>query len=378
MSYFSTLNNLKPKEEDRVLDPVMTFDYAQQLFEHHEQLSMVMDAIRHCQPLTRQINMELAAIEQFSKGGSCVGILDIISGGNIESFNKRIGISASDLFGRSESSKRDIYVSSLTEDVTNFIGNLWNAIRNAIQKVYDWGTNITNGEGRVMMAKGQIDNAINALNAKGNASITCDMTDPADWMAKASECLKLYQVLIEILTTSGQSITSGQLTENSLQDQLLGKMQRASIVNIKLNIQDGHKSSSFMFPGICSGRIELNDTAQTLSECKQILEQIIGKINELNQALAAYAQNITTAQTQYKCNTDCAAVVSNISSATQMVTKTIVSVNSYVVETISGGLIDIGGKIIGAIGPVPQQQVPVEQTPAPTQQPQDNQPQQGQ
>lgn len=365
MSHFSAINSLKPTVKETAVDPVMTYDYAKCLFDHRDQVSMVLEVIRTCKPIERQITMELAALEQFSNGGSCTGIIDIISGGNVESFNKRLGISAADLFDRTEAGKRDIYISSLTEDVSNFIGNLWNAIRSAIQKVYDWSGNITNKESRIGMATAQLDAAINAVTAKGNVSVTCDMADLGDWTAKANEVLKLYQVLLEIINGSAQSITSGQLNENSLQDQLLGKMQRASILGIKLNIQDGAKSSSFMFPGISSGRVELKDAQQGLNECKQLFGQVIGKIGEINQALAAYAQHITTAQTQYKCNTDCAAVVSNISSATQMVTKTIVSVNSYVAEQIAGAIIDIAGKVVGAVGPAPAPQ-PVSQ---PAQQP---------
>lgn len=92
--------------------------------------------------------------------------------------------------------------------------------------------------------------------------------------------------------------------------------------------------------------------------------------------MAAYAQNITTAQTQYKCNTDCAAAIGNISSATQMITKSIVSINSYSSEVIANSVLDILSKVSGAIGsmpdaPAPQepQQPPQKITPMQTQEP---------
>ena len=130
-------------------------------------------------------------------------------------------------------------------------------------------------------------------------------------------------------------------------------MQRANISEIKYDIGNAPSSSSFRFNGIASGRIEFKNAASQLTEIKNNFDAILAKIVSLNKAVAAYAQNITTAQTQYKCNTDCAAAVGNISSATQVITKGIVSINSYASETIANAVLDILGKVANTIGAMP-------------------------
>lgn len=357
MAKFSDILNIESqRKEERGCSPMQCFDYANASTLNLEQVADVREAIRAISPIISEIKLESAALEAMNGSKEYKGILDILSHGDMDSFHNRLGISANDLFNRSKAGKRDIYISSLTEDVTNFISNLWNAVRSAIQKVYDWSTNLSNEGTKIGICKKQVEAAIQAISSKGSASITCDICDIDDWKFKASEVIKLYGIIQELLTTATQSIITGQLNENALQDQMLGKMQRNNVTNIKLVIADGAKSSSFLFPGIGTGRIEIKDASQSLNECKQLYDQVLAKITAINEAIAAYAQNVTTAQTQYKCNTDCAAVVSNISSATQFIAKSVVSINNYVAETMSNCLIDIATKITSATASLPDQQ----------------------
>ena len=368
MAKFSDILNIEHQEkEERGCSPIMGFDYSNASTMNLEQVAELRQCIRAISPIINEIKLEVAAMEAMSGSKEYKGILDILSRGDMDGFHNRLGISANDLFNRSEAGKRDIYISSLTEDVTNFIANLWNAVRSAIQKVYDWSTGLS-GEGtKIGICKKQVESAIQDISSKGSASITCDICDIDDWKFKASEVIKLYGIIQELLTTATQSIVTGQLNENALQDQMLGKMQRNNITNIKLVIADGAKSSSFQFPGIGTGRIEIKDASQSLNECKQLYDQVLAKIASINEAIAAYAQNVTTAQTQYKCNTDCAAVVSNISSATQFIAKSVVSINNYVAETLSNCLIDIAAKITSATASLPDQQPAPQPAPQPEQ-----------
>ena len=307
------------------------------------------------------VRMEMAAINLLENNNSGYkGIIDILSRGNIETFHKRLGISDNDLFNRSEAGKRDVYVSSLTEDVTNFIANLWNAIRNAIQKVYDWSGNLYSDNSKIGLCKKQFETVLPTLQSKGDVNVTVDASDINDLKTKINNLLRLYQVMSELIASAGQSVTTGQLTEKALQDQLLGKMQRANIEDIKLEIGPGSKSSAFRFSGVSSGRIEIQHAAQVIQDLKSQFDAVIGQIEALNKAMSSYAQNITTAQTQYKCNTDCAAAVGNISSTTQMITKSIVSINSYSSEVIANAVLDILGKVGGAIGSMPDAPAPQE------------------
>ena len=357
MSKFSDILKIKISKKENAFNPDLTgFDYANASTINFEQVADIRESIRAISPIINEIKLETAAIESMGSSKEYKGILDILSHGDMDNFHKRLGISSNDLFNRSDSGKRDIYISSLTEDVTNFIAQLWNAVRNAIQKVYDWSNNLTGDNTKIGICKKQTDAAIQSVSQKGTVSLTCDICDINDWKAKATEVIKLYGIIQELLTTATQSIITGQLNENALQDQLLGKMQRNNILNIKLVIADGSKSSSFVFPGIGTGRIEIKDVSQCLNECKQLYDQVLTKIASINEAIAAYAQNVTTAQNQYKCNTDCAAVVSNISSATQMITKSIVSINNYVTETLTNCLTDIASKINTSIANLPEQQ----------------------
>jgi len=356
MAKFSDLVNIKVQEKEEKVSPILCFDYANASTLNLEQVADIRESIRAISPIINDIKLEVAAMESMTGSKEYKGILDILSHGDMDGFHKRLGITANDLFNRSEEGKRDIYISSLTEDVTNFIANLWNAVRNAIQKVYDWSTNLTSESTKIGICKKQVESAIQAISAKGSASITCDICDIEDWKFKASEVIKLYGIIQELLTTATQSIVTGQLNENALQDQMLGKMQRNNVNSIKLVIADGAKSSSFVFQGIGTGRLEVKDASQSLNECKQLYDQVLAKIASINEAIAAYAQNVTTAQTQYKCNTDCAAVVSNISSATQFIAKSVVSINNYVAETLSNCLIDIAAKITSATASLPDQQ----------------------
>lgn len=366
MSKFSDILNVEVQEkEERGCSPISCFDYANASTLNLEQVADIRDSIRRITPIINEIKLEVAAMETMGSSNSYSGILDILSHGDLDGFHKRLGITANDLFNRSEAGKRDIYISSLTEDVTNFIAQLWDAVRSAIQKVYDWSTNIAAENGKIGICKKQLDGTVQHLASKGSASITCDIIDIDDWKFKATEVIKLYGILQELLTTATQSIITGQLNENALQDQLVGKMQRNNITGIKLIIADGAKSSAFLFPGIGTGRIDIPDASASVNECKQLYEQIIAKIAAINEAIAAYAQNVTAAQNQYKCNTDCAAVVSNISSATQMIAKSIVSINNYVVETITICLVDIISKINSAVAKLPAQQAAPEQQPQP-------------
>lgn len=371
---FSLISNLKKVDPEVVKNnwKDLFFSYS---IEQQENLSSVLQATN----ITKEIDMvkmEMAAIDllQNNKSGY-TGIIDILSKGNLETFHKRLGISDSDLFNRSETGKRDVYVSSLTEDVANFIAKLWDAVRNAIQKVYDWSNNLYSDNSKIGLCKAQFETVLSTLQSKGDVTITVDMTDPQDLHVKIASILKLYQVLEELVAGAGQTVASGQLTEKSLQDQLLGKMQRANIADIKYEIGNNPSSSSFRFNGISSGRIEFKDATNEITKIKTEFEAILGKIEALNKAIAAFAQNITTAQTQYKCNTDCAAAVGNISSSTQVITKGIVSINSYVSEVIANAILDILGKIATAIGampdaPKPQEppQPPRQITPMPTEQ----------
>ncbi len=375
MAKFSDILNIETKQKEEVISSsLLSFDYAHASALNFEQVSDIRKSIRAISPIIQEIQLETAAMETMGKSKDYKGILDILSHGNMDEFHNRLGISNNDLFNRSEAGKRDIYISSLTEDVTNFIAQLWDAVRNAIQKVYDWSTNITAENGKIGICKKQLDGTVQHLASKGSASITCDIIDIDDWKFKATEVIKLYGILQELLTTATQSIITGQLNENALQDQLVGKMQRNNITGIKLIIADGAKSSAFVFPGIGTGRIDIPDVSASVNECKQLYEQIIAKVAAINEAIAAYAQNVTAAQNQYKCNTDCAAVVSNISSATQMIAKSIVSINNYVVETITTCLVDIISKINSAVANLPAQQAAPEQqqsqqTTEPAQQP---------
>lgn len=356
MSKFSDLINIKPQvKEERGCSPTMELDYSNTSTLNFEQVSDIRDSIRLISPIVNMLKMECAAIECLSSNKNYQGIIDIISNGNLDQFHKRLGLSESDLFGRTDKGKADIYISSLTEDVTNFISQLWDAIRTAIQKVFDWSTNITSDSSKITSCKKLLDSVIQTASSKGNVAITCDMCDVNDWCTKANQVIKLYSILEELFTTATQSIVTGQLNENMLQDQLTGKMQRNNITEIKLVITDGVKSSSFAFPGIATARFEVKDVGATLTNCKQIYEAIIGKIGSINNAITTYAQSVTAAQTQYKCNTDCAAVVSNISSATQLITKSTVSINNYVVETLTNCLTDITSKINTTIGKLPNQ-----------------------
>lgn len=377
MPKFSDILNVDiQKKEERGCSPILCFDYANASTMNLEQVADIRETIRNISPIVNEIKLEVAAMEVMTGSKEYKGILDILSHGDMDGFHNRLGISSNDLFNRSEAGKRDIYVSSLTEDVTNFISQLWDAVRSAIQKVYDWSTGLSNENTKIGICKKQVEASIQAISAKGSASITCDICNIDDWKIKASEVIKLYGIIQELLTTATQSIVTGQLNENALQDQMLGKMQRNNVAEIKLVIADGAKSSSFLFPGIGTGRIEIKDASQSLNECKDLYEQILAKIASINEAIAAYAQNVTTAQNQYKCNTDCAAVVSNISSATQFIAKSIVSVNNYVVETLSNCLIDIASKITSATASLPDQQQaqpaaqPEQQTQQPAVQPQ--------
>lgn len=373
MSKFSDILSIKPSKQNTTNTvPFTRFDYAVASTENLEQVSDIRECVRGIGNIISEVKLESVAIEAMNSSNDYKGILDILSHGDMDSFNHRLGLSSADLFGRSENGKRDIYVASLTEDVTNFIAQLWDAVRRAIQKVYDWSTNLSNETTKIGICKKQLEASIQAVSSKGSVSVTCDICDIEDWKVKAAEVIKLYSVIQELLTTATQSIITGQLNENALQDQLLGKMQRNNIASIKLVIADGAKSSSFLFPGIGTGRIEIKDAAQSLNDCKQLYDQILAKIGAINEAIAAYAQNVTTAQTQYKCNTDCAAVVSNISSATQMVVKAVVSVNNYVAETLTNCLIDIASKINSATAKLPAQQ-PATQ-PAVAQEPQQTPP----
>ena len=124
-----------------------------------------------------------------------------------------------------------------------------------------------------------------------------------------------------------------------------------------------------MYVASTNRSIEIKDASQSLNECKQLYDQVLAKIAAINEAIAAYAQNVTTAQTQYKCNTDCAAVVSNISSATQFIAKSVVSINNYVAETLSNCLIDIATKITSATASLPDQQPAPQPAEQPQQQP---------
>lgn len=365
MPKFSDILNVENKKEERGCSPILQFDYANASTLNHEQVSDIRDAIREISPIVNMIRMESAAIESMNTAGSYQGIIDIVSNGNIDQFHKRLGISEADLFGRSDSGKKDIYISSLTEDVTNFIAQLWEAVKTAIQKVYDWSTNLTSESSKIASCKKQLDAVIQMVSTKGNVSVTCDMCDINDWGIKASQVLRLYAILEELFTTASNSIVSGQLNENMLQDQLVGKMQRNNITDIKLVIADGVKSSSFMFPGIGTSRLEVKDASAALNNCKQTYEAMIGKISSINNAISSYAQSILNAQTQYKCNTDCAAVVSNISSATQLITKSVISINNYVTETLTNCLVDIVSKINSAASKMPDQ---APQQPQPEQQ----------
>lgn len=383
MAKFSDILNAESnKKEEVISSSLLSFDYAHASAMNFEQVADIRKSIRAISPIIQEIQLETAAMETMSKSKDYKGILDVLSHGNMDEFHNRLGISNSDLFNRSEAGKRDIYISSLTEDVTNFIAQLWDAVRKAIQKVYDWSTNLSGENAKIGLCKKQVDTVVQSLASKGNASITCDICDINDWKFKANEVIKLYGIIQELLTTATQSIITGQLNENALQDQMLGKMQRNNITSIKLVIADGAKSSSFIFQGIATGRLEITDASQNLNECKQLYEQVIAKIAAVNEAIAAYAQNVTAAQNQYKCNTDCAAVVSNISSATQMIAKSIVSVNNYVVETLSNCLTDIAGKIGSAVANLPDTQVqepvqqPVQQATEPAQQTEQQAPEQ--
>lgn len=356
MSKFSYILNADVSKQGNRNDEIITgYDYGNASVLNFEQVSELRDLVREISPIVNTLKLECAAIESLSNAGSYQGIIDILSNGNIDQFHKRLGISEADLFGRSEACKKDIYISSLTEDVTNFISQLWDAIKNAIQKVFDWSTNLTSDYSKISICKKQMDAAIQSVSSKGNISVTCDMCDINDWSIKAGQVLKLYAILEELFATASNSITTGQLNENMLQDQLVGKMQRNNIVDIKLVILDGAKSSSFTFPGICTSRFEVKDVATTLNNCKQTYDSVVAKISEINNAISTYAQNITTAQTQYKCNTDSAAVVSNISSATQLITKSIISLNNYVAETLTNCLVDIVSKINSAASKLPDQ-----------------------
>ena len=356
MGKFSDLVNIEIPKKHNDESPFTNKKYLQESIENLDQVSSIRDCIREIAPIINSIKMECAAIESLQSNSDFTGIIDIISKGDVDGFHKRLGITNSDLFGRSDKGKRDIYVSSLTEDVTNFISQLWDAVRSAIQKVYDWSMNLVSENSKIAICKQQVDAAIQAMSTKGNATVTCDMCDVNDWEIKANQILKLYTVLEELFTTATQSIVTGQLNENMLQDQLVGKMQRNNIIDIKLVITDGVKSSSFVFQGIGTGRIEVTDAGTTLTNCKQMYDSIIAKIGNVNNAIATYAQNITAAQSQYKCNTDCAAVVSNISSATQLITKAVVSINNYVTETLTNCLMDIASKINMASQKLPDQQ----------------------
>lgn len=379
MSKFSDILKIKTLKRENVVEQTLTsFDYLTASTVNFEQVADLRESIREISPIINEIKLETAAMEAMSNSKEYKGILDILSRGDLDNFHKRLGISNNDLFNRSDVGKRDIYISSLTEDVTNFIAQLWNAVKNAIQKVYDWSNNLTGENTKIGICKKQVDAAIQAITSKGTVSLTCDICDIDDWKSKATEVIKLYGIIQELLTTATQSIITGQLNENALQDQLLGKMQRNNILNIKLVIADGSKSSSFVFPGIGTGRIEIKDASQCLNECKQLYDQVLSKIASINEAIAAYAQNVTTAQNQYKCNTDCAAVVSNISSATQMITKSIVSINNYVTETITNCLTDIALKINSSTANLPDQQQAVQPATQEQQPAQQTEQQQGQ
>ena len=124
---FSLISNLKEVDPEVVKNnwKDLFFSYS---IEQQENLSNVLQATN----ITKEIDMvkmEMAAIDllQNNKSGY-TGIIDILSKGNLETFHKRLGISDNDLFNRSETGKRDVYVSSLTEDVANFIAKLWDPL----------------------------------------------------------------------------------------------------------------------------------------------------------------------------------------------------------------------------------------------------------
>jgi len=313
--------------------------------------------------LVSTIHMESVAIQHLKESPDYKGILDVISMQNVDSLNKRLGITHEDLFDRTDAGIRDVYVSSLTEDVNNFIGNLWAAIKSSLQKTYSWSTNLGSENSTIDLCKKMLESVKAILTSKGNAAITCDMIDPEDWKIKAAECSNLLRALTELIANATQVVITGQLNEKSLQDQLLGMMQRANISQIKLVIETGPSSSSFQLPGVSSARVELKDTQQEILSCGQVYVELLSNLDNLNKGIVPYAQAIEAAQNQYKCNTNCAAVVSNISSASAMITKAIVAVDSYILGTISESFLDILKKIEGSIGSLPEAQ-PVEQPPA--------------
>ena len=138
---FSSIANLEEIDREAIKNNWrdLFFNYS---ICQHEELKNVLEEINTTNECD-MIRMEMAAINLLQNNKSSYsGIIDIISRGNLDTFHKRLGISDNDLFGRSEAGKRDVYVSSLTEDVVNFIAKLWEAVRNAIQKVYDWSNNL--------------------------------------------------------------------------------------------------------------------------------------------------------------------------------------------------------------------------------------------
>lgn len=343
-------------------------------FHQMNQMDATRDSILQLNHAHTSLLWNSAALEQIQKNKKEFrGVVAVLSRGNLDEFHARLGLRKEDLFGRSPEGVRDIYISSLTEDVTRFIENLWTAVKQSVQQVYDWSINLSSENTKIALCKKLIEETNAVLASKGSISVSCDMTDPDDWKRKVTECIALYTVLEELLTTATQSVISGQLSEKTLQDQLLGKMQRANIEEIKLNIQNDYKSSSFVFPGISSSRIELPNAQEAIGQYQNLMNNLLQKIDEVNKLIPAYAQNVNAAQTQYKCNTDCVAVVSNISSATQLVSKTIVSINSYVQETIANGLIDILSKVSTAAKSLPDQVSQTSQpAPEPTSPPVDN------
>lgn len=358
MSFISAIANLEaPISEQKSIPSnhfsIDRFDVAMETLDF---ISMLNTENIDLLNLIMVVRMDSSAIEHLNTTADYKGILDIISSGDVERLNKRLKISNEDLFNRTNAGIRDVYVSSLTEDVTNFIGNLWNAIKSSLQKTYAWSTNLGSENSTVDLCKKSIEAINQNFNTSGNASVACDMIDPEDWMAKADECSKLLAALTALITGASQSVITGQLNEKSLQDQLLGMMQRANIEQIKLVIESGPSSSSFRFPGINSSRIELKDTKESVLTYGQKYTELLTNLDNMNKSIVGYAQAIVAAQTQYKCNTDCAAVVSNIGSATQMITKAVVAADSYILGSISVGLLDITKKISDSLNTLPSNQ----------------------
>ena len=119
MAKFSDILNVEAsKKEEHGCSPIVGYDYANASTLNLEQVAELRQCIRAISPIINEIKLEVAAMEAMSGSKEYKGILDILSHGDMEGFHSRLGISSNDLFNRSETGKRDIYISSLTKYMT--------------------------------------------------------------------------------------------------------------------------------------------------------------------------------------------------------------------------------------------------------------------